>query len=515
MSLTIQKYPDVVVLAGNPVEFTISSDTVVSNNHKIHCRITQNLGSGWKDLGVESLPVLNNTVSFDFADYMKRRIKTDFNIFDFFSKAIRYSDNRDLYYFYFYETYDGDGINHNQVTWGSLMAIQGGFPKLFLANYLASQKTFLQDFINTDKKFLTWAPQKKLIRRQHDLLYFLAPVSGAAVNVRAKYVIQFSDTTTSTVYSEYMSLQYGKVHYLSPSILANEFDLLETSSKKISYYDVSVVDSGGTAYTETRRYYVDNNSYNNYRQFVFRNSIGGYDMIILKGVSENTNHVERTVGYFSTQDETTYTEMKEGFDVASGFLVTQYKTVAEAQRYISELYLSKEIYELVGRELVLISPTLKKLVVNKDKEFLYSFKFEYEYAHADNYFAPFDSEQYLNPRLFYSNGAITPQPASAGGTATLNFDVVINEDALIDFMIDWGNDIGITYLNDESFTKDVSRSLESEITIPAGISGTRSCVITDSKGGKYTVTYQIGTNYILYNNGDSMLYNDGNKVTFN
>jgi len=93
--------------------------------------------------------------------------------------------------------------------------------------------------------------------------------------------------------------------------------------------------------------------------------------------------------------------------------------------------------------------------------------------------------------------------------------VVINATEVINFQINWGDDIGITTLNAESFTKDVSRTLTSQIVIPNNVDGFRDCSITDSKGGRYMVRYQVGDTSLLYNNGDSMLYNDNEIIIYN
>jgi len=517
MSLTIQKNPDAFVLAGNPVKFVISTDTVASSNHKIHVRITQNVGSGYKEIGTESLPVINNSVSFDVSDYLQRRVKTDFNIFDLFTKTIRISNNQDLYYFYFFETYDGDGIEHNQITHGTITAIQGGFSTVFLKNYIGLQKTFYTDFIQADKHFLTWAPDKKLTIYQHDLLYFLAPESVSSVTLNVKYVFAFSDATSQTVYSDTVTMEPGKIHYFSPSVLANEFDALETALKKIVKYTVVVESTDVTpvAYTEVKTYYVDHHTYNYTRQFIFKNSLGGYDMVIMKGFSESNNELQRTIGYFQTKDEITYSDLKETFSVGSGFMVNQYKSLGDAQRYISELFLSKEIYELVGKEIIPVIPSGKKLTIKKDGEFLFSYGFEYEYAYSDNFYSPFETDQYFNPRLFYSNGFVDPQPAIPTAAATVSFDVEINDDVAVDFEINWGDDIGTTELLSEPFVDGVSRTLTSEITIPGGADGYRDCIITDSLGGRYIIRYSTGNITIAFNDGNSMLYNDNDIITYN
>ena len=195
-------------------------------------------------------------------------------------------------------------------------------------------------------------------------------------------------------------------------------------------------------------------------------------------------------------------------------MVNNYKSVKEAQQYITELFNSREIYEIVGREIIPVIPTSRKADIKTDNEFLYSFEFAYEYAYPDQYFAPIDREQYLSPRIFYRNGAITPDPVNAGFTATLDFDAMINADNTISFEINWGADVGTTYITDEVFVKDVWKSLQTQISVPGNVYGNRTAIITDTLGGRYPIDYFVGDLTMLFEDGEPMLFEDGEQMLF-
>lgn len=513
MALTIQKQPDQIILSGNPVEFIISSNTVVQSNHKIHIRIYSSInltGPVAEQIGEESLPVINNSASFDISDYLKADTPLNLTIFDLFSTFINRFRSVVRFYVRIYETYNSDGINHNPLADISIFAINGGFSKIFLNNYNAAGKTFLNDFITTDKKFLTWSPDKKLTWNQHDFLWFIVL---SQVHGYSKITLTFDDTTTQEIISDDHLIYANCLSYLNTSFLSNQLDSYETESKKITSYTVQVFNGSDVALTEAKTYYIDRSTYNNFRQFIFRNSLGGYDIIALKGISENTNEIQRTIGYFETKDSISHSEFAETYKAASGFVVNHYNDLASAQRYIIELFNSKEIYEIVGREIVPIIQQANKIKLKKDDEFLYSFVFEYNYAYTDEFFAPFDTEQYLNPRIFYSNGII--DDVNPGQTATVDFDVWVNDDITIDFTLDWGDDVGITYLSGVVMVDGVLQSLSDSINIPGNVEGIRTLTISDSIGGKYYIEYEVADFSMLFNDDSEMLFNDDEEMNFN
>jgi hypothetical protein len=55
-----------------------------------------------------------------------------------------------------------------------------------------------------------------------------------------------------------------------------------------------------------------------------------------------------------------------------------------------------------------------------------------------------------------------------------------------------GADVGTTYITNEVFVKDVWKSLQTQISIPGNVSGSRTAIITDSLGGRYQVDYEVG-----------------------
>lgn len=488
MALSINQAPEAIVLSGEPAIFVVSSTTQASTNHKIHLRVLRDNNGSFEVIGQEVLPAINNSATFDVSDYLKRNIKLGLNIFNLFNQSVNSIDLGTTFQFEIFETYNNDDTERNLISWGDLISYQGGFSTIFGNNYRSALKNFYDNIVLGDQKFLTWSPDKKLAWNQHDLLFFLAPASGSNVDIFPRFVINFSDGTQQTIERTATPIVYGSLHYVSTSYLIQGFAGLETETRRIESYTVQIITDTLFPVTEEKTYYLDRNIYNQSRQFIFKNSLSGYDIIFLPGISKNTNEFERTVGFFREQDDISHSEFKEAYQVASGFLANSYKSVAEAQRYITELFNSQEIYEIIGREFIPVVPKDKKIKIKKDDEFLYAFDFKYEYAYSDRHFAPFDMEQYFNPILSYNNVSISN--AVQGQTATINFDAMINADVGVTFEIDWGADIGISVIT-TTMQDGVWQTLQSSIEIPVNANLNQNLVITDSIGNTYSLSYTI------------------------
>jgi len=491
MAISLHTQPQDLNLSGNPIKIKVITDTVAYSNHFIHVLMKTRAGNilNGKTLGEDVLPVINNAAEFDVADYCKKHINLDLNIFQLFKQDIQEADFiSEIFSANIWETFNDGEFGTVAINGLSFYAIQGGFSSLLLKNYLDSNKNFYDNFLKQDKKFLTWAPEKKLTWNQHDFLFFTQTSGNNTLSCRAHFKLFYSDNTTEDIYTNYLDIEKNKFYFITTSLLAHNFLALETASKKINKYEIRVIDNLGNAQTETRTYYIDRTYYNHSRQFIFRNSLGGYDIIVLKGISEHIDEIQRTIGYFQTQDYNTFSEFTEKFKANSGFISTQFKNAIDAKKYVIDFINSREIYEIVGRNIVPVIAESKKVNIVKDNEFIYSFNFEYKYAYSDEYFAPIDEEQYFNPILIYRNGTITN--AKQGDIATLTFEARINADATINFIADWGADIGISKTS-AAMQDGVWQTIQMQMQIPDNAYPIQTLIITDDIGGRYIINYNI------------------------
>ena len=109
MSLTVDKFPEDIVLSGNPIEIKVTADTTGVSFHKIHVRIIK----GSDIIGEDSLPVIENSVTFDVSDYLKIDENINFHIVGFFQLGLIQTNFTETFHFEIFETYNSDGTEHH------------------------------------------------------------------------------------------------------------------------------------------------------------------------------------------------------------------------------------------------------------------------------------------------------------------------------------------------------------------------------------------------------------------
>ena len=143
--------------------------------------------------------------------------------------------------------------------------------------------------------FLTNSPSLTITRNSNNYLYFLLEKNyGNTLTLRADIYLNdgsiiynvnlLNITTTST--------NAGGVCVVNVGFNKLGLGSYETSGKKIAYYDLKVIQVlgsyGSIPYTQTKRYYVNQNTYPNMLGINFQNKLGMFDSFEFIGVVEET-----------------------------------------------------------------------------------------------------------------------------------------------------------------------------------------------------------------------------------
>ena len=149
--------------------------------------------------------------------------------------------------------------------------------------------------------------------------------------------------------------------------------------------------SSGLIISETRRYYLDLKEYQNTREFIFLNSLGGYDTLRTTGEGEYEAAQERTTVTCSypkefdasfKQKRNVFTTGIEKLKVNSGW-ITQ-----EQCEWLQDFLLSEEVYEIKNGKLFPVTITSTSGPKKADKQTpAYFVEFEYEYSNHSSTFA--------------------------------------------------------------------------------------------------------------------------------
>jgi len=239
---------------------------------------------------------------------------------------------------------------------------------------------------NNLQRFLTWCPSGKLTtKKQLERLFFFTNTNDELI---LNYTVFYSDTSSAS----------GS---LSP-FSVNEYSILEV---QVGYDDLdldsiyplnvvtgwSVYLTDGSAIVSEVYHFILDQRYKEFdRQFLFRNSFGWYDVMRLTGKIEKTLNHDRTEGYTISEDpETDFNAPDKNFInfETQSFKGTTGWVSKEAQNWLRDFLISREIYEIIAGRFYPIKLTSKKSVLGKDGEDNLMLDFEYIRAYRDVFFS--------------------------------------------------------------------------------------------------------------------------------
>ncbi|KAF0200639.1 MAG: hypothetical protein FD170_3388 [Bacteroidetes bacterium] len=267
----------------------------------------------------------------------------------------------------FEEYYGNPPSGSNQITWTGLL-MGGRIPrwKQYEFNLLY---TSFSNWITTAKPFLTFAPRtgKRVQPDQPERLYWLNTLSATPATLTLICGVYFTDGSF-VLYDPGVSLATNPNTVVSfatgfAQLGINTWIAANHPGKVVTNYYVQVRNNGGAAVSEAFLYVLDLNDYAYNRYLIFKNSLVGYDCIALTGEADEFTDIERftaervpDVNFPTRLHKTEYKSIaSEVVKVNTGFLSN------DERNWLNELYLSSEIYEVSGSNLIRILIKSKQL----------------------------------------------------------------------------------------------------------------------------------------------------------
>lgn len=342
----ITSSPPALSLAGMPLPFTVASDRVADDY-----RIMALPFPGVSGAPAEILPRGGSTsVIFELSEYFATRRPAELSAL----AAAVHQDSCKNATIAFEEYYGNPPAGSNQITWTGLL-MGGRIPRWKQYEFNAAYANF-QAWITAQKPFLTFAPRtgKRVLPSQPERLYFLNQLEATPATLTLICGVYFDDGSFD-LYDPTVSIAVNPNQVVS---FATGYDQLGIGTwaaanhegKQVTNYYVMVRNNGGAAISEAFLYNVDHNDYLNTRYLVFANSLVGYDCIACTGIADEFTDIERftaerikDVSDATRLHKTEYrTEEFETVKVNTGALLP------DELNWLNELYLSKEIYEVIG-----------------------------------------------------------------------------------------------------------------------------------------------------------------------
>lgn len=378
MALTIVKKPAALILAKQPVAFTVDS-----SNAGTPLRIKANLTDS---TDADSVAVNGNgEADFELSDYLQGLITERYKTAA--TPAI-YTNHPAVVQVEFRELVGSPAVVGAEMVSDPFYVLDGYLPqskrKALYANY-----TSLLAYLIDTKSFLSWWPlntAKTVLPAQKEFLNYLQLYSPSPITIYMSVLLSFSpdgddEVDMIGVYAnvqnvDYMQMVYFPTGYAELGIAA--FLAANNITTPLDHYTV-YLGSGIYGISEYRKYVVDTKHYENIRYLYIRNAFGLLEVVRCTGQGEQTNEfkfeIARTDGRILPNKLNWKHEKTESVKVNTGFMTR------DQMQWLSDMDFT-EAYELVDGVLQSIVFKDLKLPVIHDGEYQYSAELEYEYAYT-------------------------------------------------------------------------------------------------------------------------------------
>lgn len=298
-------------------------------------------------------------------------------------------------------------------------ALNGGVPFWKQKEY-ADAGTSFWDRMQYDMIFLTWMPNNmKIDPAQVVKLYFLVwnpAVINATCGGRCTFHLADGSTAIHNIAQGMNFMDVWEIE-CGYAALNAKFDF-STFSAAVLSYDIAVTFYGNDI-SESRTFIVDTTEYPNFRQFLFKNSLGGYDSLRITGIGEFEQAEERAFITESYPKEFSVAWKQRKQVSLTGSIKMKvnsgWKTKEEID-WMQDFMLSDEVYEIIDDKIFPVVITSTSGPKHTDEQTpAYFMEFEYERSHQDNTWA---KPQYGSHQI----GGIIPVPGGNTGSFDNSFE---------------------------------------------------------------------------------------------
>jgi hypothetical protein len=348
-------------------------------------------------VGEDFRPVaLDGRTMFDISEFLDSILQgftpPHFNIIPTTGNMHCFTDGILIYQVAFCEKYEG--TTKRLYTDNQRSAVLGGLSREALV-YWNEENPWWEDPDNL-MKFLTWCQSGKLTSMvQMERLYFFNPsYSSLTLNIKVTFsvgsVVLITGSPITVTPNSIVELQVGYEDLLLGSI---------DPSRDVISYQIWLTNNS-TTISEVYEFDLDPRIRENDRQFLFRNSFGWYDAALFTGKIESDLEYDRIDGYTVIEEEETVYNApdrafsnpeQQTFNGSSGWICSS------TLEWLRDMFLSREIYEIIDGKCYPIVITIKKVVKCKDMDMGFQLNIEYKRAYQDIYFSILEIPEGINP----------------------------------------------------------------------------------------------------------------------
>ena len=390
MSIYITSQPPQPVLCKNPAFFAINSTIDDATNHMVEVTISNDdddeMFSDMMPMGF-SWATLTRTLAFELSEYFAQYLNPVFTFPDINESPVLASGNFKKLNFSFRELHSTPQVNPDTITLNNFITIYGRIPK-YLHNWFYNNWASFNLYLNQTRNFLTfWPSNHKITKAQTEKLYYCNYWFNAGDTLQLYVTLHFSDGTTvekipfgDTVEPDHIH-QVWEFHVGYNALQLDDYLATNYPTKELTAYTVRICDQNDGNRSTTHNYTLDNKHYQQRREFIFRNPLGGYDTFIATGSAEySAEYTPENIqvlpwfGITGNSRKTIRTGYEETIVCNSGFLALE---TFEAS---PQFFLSDDVYEIIKGKRYPIIFQQQTIIRHTDKHGLHAFQFSYMYA---------------------------------------------------------------------------------------------------------------------------------------
>lgn len=239
-----------------------------------------------------------------------------------------------------------------------------------------SANTFFSSYLPSNKPFLSWQPlTKKVFGNQQEFLYYIV---DSFDTTEIKLMVEVTDDQDNTEELEIASLDSGINRY-EVYILPAGYSQLDIEGNTalvdpIVSYKVYVKDQADNVVSEERNYVLDSDYFPYRKDFLFLNSMGGFDTLVCTGKTKTSlqtkqQSVEKILPYnYATSDFEKDILNKSGMQKMD--FSTTYISKQLAER-LQDFLISPEVYLLENNRFIRVEIQAQTYKVDDENETLW------------------------------------------------------------------------------------------------------------------------------------------------
>lgn len=301
--------------------------------------------------------------------------------------------NIKTWYFRYGEKY-GDGLQatgYKALQTSSIYyALLGGISWMQYGKYNADGSSFWEKLQN-NMYFLSWAPLTRYIGPAEPVkLYYLNHAAATTLKLKAKLYTASSNSTITVDSVAGVSDKSVYEFVLSPA----KVNYAGLSNETLIKIEVWIDNESDVRISEIRTFIPDYTHYEHTRYFIFKNSLGTFEIIRTTGLMSKNDDYEREIAQVAADSDYTSKDRedvsvanyeKQRFSVAAGWL-NRYADGEEFRNWLRDFALSREVYQAIGNTLKPIRLTGSSFEKGSDRDNIKQFSFEFVNAFTDEHF---------------------------------------------------------------------------------------------------------------------------------